>query len=454
MAGDTPTNKKLFSYLRTQARESNIGSSSNNTPLTNYNTDLIDINSINENEIRFNKDVLKTGLLLNYNSNSNSFIDDQFEQSIEFQGDINDLMMNESLEKNNKKETMEKKVINNNLLIDNIKKDSKEVPSGILITNILENGRIIFKEYNNKGSLYKKEINKGNNQTIRITTLKKILKIPIKTFKEYNFSKFKNIKKIAEATYSEVYLIDNKIYKIIPFKLSDEKSFHREVYLIKELSKYKNTPNFYDAFILKGKFDKILVKKFEEFKQIKESINDHPLTYKCNFGIIIMEDCGIDLESYNIKKEQVKIFFNQLINQLYILEKELEFEHRDLHWGNIMIKNINDNNIIVKIIDFTLSRFKNKLGILYMDLKNELDIFECNYSDEQYTIYPQMKFLNKNNWKDFTPITNLLWLKYLINKIEFKVGSLDILIKLREECQNCLNISSLKFKLDKSGFFN
>lgn len=90
---------------------------------------------------------------------------------------------------------------------------------------------------------------------------------------------------------------------------------------------------------------------------------------------------GADLEHYNLEGEKRAVsIFAQVALTLAIAEEEIEFEHRDLHWGNILIKGtttkkpviykfrgktiqLNYQGVTVRIIDFTLSRILKSMSL-------------------------------------------------------------------------------------------
>ena len=54
-----------------------------------------------------------------------------------------------------------------------------------------------------------------------------------------------------------------------------------------------------------------------------------------------MKDGGVDLEKFKLKNmRQVQSIVNQLVCSLSLAEDKIQFEHRDLHLGNILIKQI------------------------------------------------------------------------------------------------------------------
>ena len=114
----------------------------------------------------------------------------------------------------------------------------------------------------------------------------------------------------------------------------------------------------------------------------------------------------------------------------------LEFEHRDLHWGNVLLKNtekeffyyttgsnqnmyatIETHGVQATIIDFTLSRMSNKEAnkVYHVDLNDE-DLYTGQgkphhhslcLDDYQFDIYRLQRDLIKDKWQSFHPQTNV-----------------------------------------------
>nr|XP_041633366.1 serine/threonine-protein kinase haspin homolog isoform X3 [Drosophila kikkawai]XP_041633367.1 serine/threonine-protein kinase haspin homolog isoform X3 [Drosophila kikkawai] len=129
---------------------------------------------------------------------------------------------------------------------------------------------------------------------------------------------------------------------------------------------------------------------------------------------------------------QSYFMLQQIILTLAIGEEECQFEHRDLHWGNVLIKDTDKKDIYFKfknkdltlpskgvkisIIDYTLSRITIGQSCYFNDLSSDEDLFSAT-GDYQYDIYRMMRNELKNNWASFSPKTNILWLSYLVAKL-------------------------------------
>ena len=104
--------------------------------------------------------------------------------------------------------------------------------------------------------------------------------------------------------------------------------------------------------------------------------------------------------------------YNLIFVHIYILvaEKAFEFEHRDLHWGNILVRkaseklltytlgdecfSLESQGVYANIIDFSLSRMTtNEDGCeIYNDLSEDHNLFKCvgqehQTGDYQFDIY-------------------------------------------------------------------
>lgn len=271
---------------------------------------------------------------------------------------------------------------------------------------------------------------------------------------KFNDMVFKNVFKCGEATFSEVFNVDGLIYKIVPIGDNEEEglttleNFFRECYIFDKIKSDENVCDMVKIFFVSGRYPMILLNAWDEYKNQFGSESETPLNYKKDqkFGIIVMENSGIDLEKYNFQnKEEVKNFIKQLIGCVARLEEKYDFEHRDLHWGNVMIKN--EDSLKVKIIDFSLSRIRCNSSLVYSNLKNKLWLFEGDEQcDEQFGVYKKMRNFCGDDWSLFIPMTNVLWIKYIINKVEQKSNmfSLKVFIK---SIKNAIESSENSVKL-------
>lgn len=136
-----------------------------------------------------------------------------------------------------------------------------------------------------------------------------------------------------------------------------------------------------------------------------------------------------------LRPEQLESVFQQVALALAIAEAEIEFEHRDLHLDNILVKRcstptlefvlngsvltLSTEGVAACIIDFTLSRISTGNGIVFTDVSKDSDLFDGSNSI-QHEVYRLMRSHNKNDWGGFHPFTNVLWLRYLLEKLTQK----------------------------------
>uniref|UniRef100_A0A8C2TW14 Serine/threonine-protein kinase haspin n=2 Tax=Coturnix japonica TaxID=93934 RepID=A0A8C2TW14_COTJA len=270
--------------------------------------------------------------------------------------------------------------------------------------------------------------------------------------------KTKNCKKIGEGVFGEVFQIDSDrgpvALKIIPIegteKVNDEaqKSFGEilpEIIISKELSllseeSTNRTVGFislYSVHCVQGAYPKYLLKAWDTYKKVMGSENDRPDLFgeEQLFMVLEFEFGGNDLEYMRKKLTSVasaKSILHQVTASLAVAEQELHFEHRDLHWGNVLVKKTDKKElnyvlngttctiptagIHVNIIDYTLSRLEKDGLTVFCDISTDEELFEGT-GDYQFDIYRQMKAENSNSWTDYHPHSNVLWLHYLSDKL-------------------------------------
>ncbi|XP_068086013.1 uncharacterized protein Haspin isoform X5 [Anabrus simplex] len=265
-------------------------------------------------------------------------------------------------------------------------------------------------------------------------------------------------KKIGEGVYGEVFSLERpnsvpSVLKIIPIEGELEvngepqKTYGEilsEIVIAMELSELRHRTDFYTTgfselircWCVQGKYPSRLLSLWFEFDKEKGSENDAPDVFSDEQLFIVLElaHAGTDLESYVLNSaEQALAVFVQVTNSLAVAEGALEFEHRDLHWGNILLKrtaektsrfvldgeefHVPTKGLQVTIIDFTLSRMTYDGCSIYNDLAQDPSLF-ITQGDFQFEVYRLMKDTVQNDWQLFRPYTNVLWLRYVLEKME------------------------------------
>ncbi|KAK0151556.1 Serine/threonine-protein kinase haspin [Merluccius polli] len=271
--------------------------------------------------------------------------------------------------------------------------------------------------------------------------------------------RLKRCMKIGEGTFGEVFSTTNALeetvaLKIIPVEGSgkvngeEQKTFGEilhEIIISKELSSLKNkTHNQTHGFIglndlhcVQGCYPTVMLDAWDAFDQQKGSENDRPDFFDKQqlFLILEFEFGGSDLENSNGTLSSLvvaKSILHQVTAALAVAEQELCFEHRDLHWGNVLVKttkvkkgtfvlngkkhSLDTKGVLVRIIDYSLSRLEIDGLTVSCDIAADEELF-MGQGDYQFDIYRLMREANGNEWSDYRPHSNVLWLHYLSSKL-------------------------------------
>ncbi|XP_020212860.1 serine/threonine-protein kinase haspin homolog [Cajanus cajan] len=289
------------------------------------------------------------------------------------------------------------------------------------------------------------------------------------------------IVKVGEGTFGEAFKVNNYVCKIVPFdgdfrvngevqKTSEE--LLEEVLLCKTLNQLRgkdgDSDNLCSAFIdcvefrvCQGSYDAALIRAWEDWDLKHGSENDHPKEFpdKQCYVVFVQQHGGKDLESFALLNfDEARTLLVQVTAGLAVAESAYEFEHRDLHWGNILIgrsdsetlqftldgKNmlVKTYGLIISIIDFTLSRINTGDRILYLDLSSDPDLFKGPKGDKQSETYRRMKEVAEDWWEGSYPKTNVLWLIYLVDILLIKKS-------FERTTKHERDLRSLKKRLDK-----
>ncbi|KAI0481483.1 hypothetical protein F4859DRAFT_512629 [Xylaria cf. heliscus] len=294
-----------------------------------------------------------------------------------------------------------------------------------------------------------------------------------------------SITKIAEASYAEVYRVTNErgtsIIKVIrmssPIKLQtkaqqksglvdeeprSESDLLGELQISEWLADIPGFVVYKERYIVQGKACRELLETHQTFhKKLKKQDPDRlqfypsPSRYLDDTKFLVVElgDAGTALEDFGLMTaDQLWDIFFHVVIALARAEARIEFEHRDLHEGNLCIRKVNEptpkderdrtgyfgfSGLEITILDYGLSRAQGDYEsepVAY-DLERDLSIFTSEHA-AQCRVYRQMRsFLLRGDriclppedhrkpyaegidgpitWAIHEPYTNVLWLAYL-----------------------------------------
>ncbi|KAL5250053.1 hypothetical protein ACHWQZ_G015953 [Mnemiopsis leidyi] len=285
------------------------------------------------------------------------------------------------------------------------------------------------------------------------------------------------IKKIGEGSFGEVFMGQDTVYKIVPVggeveindveQTSFENAF-QEIAVSRKLSDLagdqvqmgKAFCQLKDVVFCKGAYPDVLLKAWDNFKGTENQRPDI-LPADQMYVVLLCKYSGVQLEEYcathKLTPDQAHSVIRQICCSLAAAEQRYEFEHRDLHWGNVLIAEtemehveftqdgktyiLRSHGLLATIIDFTFSRLETEGCLNYVDLEQEDWLFQGDAkADIQFRVYRDMRAACRKNWAKFTPKTNLLWLLYLIDKMNIKIRSMK-LRKLKQLLSSCKSAS-------------
>ncbi|KAF7301926.1 Other/Haspin protein kinase [Mycena indigotica] len=282
----------------------------------------------------------------------------------------------------------------------------------------------------------------------------------------------RGFKKIGEASYSEVYGIGQVVLKVIPLRddsqrrlrqvaddtetpfATDVKDVLKEIIVTEAMGELRGGfVKLLRTYIVRGRYPQQLLELWDEYNERVGSEGIRPDTFAVSqaYAIIVLPNGGPDLEAYTFAakngwKQACSIFW-QVAKTLGHAEQLVSFEHRDLHLGQILVKEETDAVVTKPLQAMNLNQKPSKhkkpmmddpihgvratvidLGLSRMDAGDgsggetvhwtpfEEEIFEGE-GDYQFDIYRYMRDHNGDNWEAFSPLTNSLWLHYLVVKL-------------------------------------
>ncbi|XP_063687393.1 serine/threonine-protein kinase haspin-like [Bolinopsis microptera] len=286
------------------------------------------------------------------------------------------------------------------------------------------------------------------------------------------------IRKIGEGSFGEVFMGQDTVYKVVPVGGDEEindveqttfENAFQEIAVSRKLSDLagdqvqmgKAFCQLKDVVFCKGKYPEVLLTAWDNF-QGSENQRPDILPEDQMYVVLLCKYSGVQLEEYcaahKLTPHQAHSIVRQICCSLAAAEQLYEFEHRDLHWGNVLIAEtgmehveftqdgktyiLKSHGLLATIIDFTFSRLETEGCLNYVDLEHEDWLFQGDVkADIQYRVYRDMRSACRKNWAKFTPKTNLLWLLYLIDKMNIKIRS-SKLRHLRQALQSCKSSSA------------
>lgn len=313
----------------------------------------------------------------------------------------------------------------------------------------------------------------------------------------FSLRMIKSVEKVGEGAFSDVFSClseqDTKLaIKLVPIEgdikyngdpqsryedVLPEMVISRELSALGDNSRDHKNPNsspgfvsIYRMAVCKGPYPEYLLDAWDTFDFSHDSDNDRPDVFKDDqlYLLFAAENAGVPISDYVYHSyEEFHSIIAQVAGTLAVGELALNFEHRDLHRGNVLVKKTKQSTFTITlegkdyiidtfgvkatIIDYTLSRLSQGSCVSYNDL-NRLPWLMQGKDDIQFDVYRDMWNVTLGHWDLYAPYTNVLWINYLIRKIQTK-GRLRRISskKFTEKIENYAN-NTLRFKSAQETF--
>ena len=284
-------------------------------------------------------------------------------------------------------------------------------------------------------------------------------------------------RKIGEGTYGEAFKSGETVLKIVPMggetlingepqmgcaQIRAEAAVARRLAALRpERQSSKHTANVTSGFIdtkrvavCRGPYAPELLEQWRAYDTRETSENENPGEFPAEqlYAIFAFADGGTDLEHADVGTyAEAKSVLLQVTVALAVAEEACRFEHRDLHWGNVLLRKCGadeergatlngvdlsfpSRGVDVSVIDFTLSRLDARTDrptsgdatrdgregakgseehSVFCDLNADPELFKGPEGHCQSETYRRMAAATGGDWSRHAPETNALWLHYL-----------------------------------------
>lgn len=302
-----------------------------------------------------------------------------------------------------------------------------------------------------------------------------------------DFQAFANLvgldwEKIGDGSYGDVFRLtvgsNVRIIKCIPLrpqrgtgsksKFTPVKEAADEIAIATRMQPIEGFVDFCTAQVVYGPYPRQCVEAWSRFKERGEECGtpdpNQPDSYIPDqlWVLMQMKDAGMALDRYcdlaarkvsglptTLNMWQTFDLFWDVVKAVIRGEEIAQFEHRDLHLGNICIQHLDEitaygpekinllqyggskelgwTSIKITIIDYTLSRVNMDDGSVRYNPMKDPSLFNQfrEGQDIQYKVYPLMKEIvlgparrkDETRWSKYHPKTNVLWLWHLLEKV-------------------------------------